>query len=122
MHTRRLPIIAAVAALMFTGAPADGAAQAAATPPDTDELVTFTEAFVEISEVREEMTPRIMQAQDAEEASQLQAEANDQMIGILTDHELDPERYNTITQLINTDPELQAEFEAILQEITGGGV
>lgn len=42
------------------------------------------------------------------------------MIQVLEEHELDPQRYNAITQQINQDEELQEEFEEILAEIGGG--
>lgn len=121
MFKRHLPLVAVAAALLI-GAPADSAAQQQqqqTATPDREELVTFTEAFVEIAEVREEMTPAIAQAESQQEAAELQSTANERMIEILDEHELDPQRYNTITQLINNDAEVRADFEEILDEITG---
>lgn len=120
MFKRRLPLVAVATAALLIRAPADSAAQQQTATPDREELVTFTEAFVEIAEVRDEMTPAIAQAESQEEAADLQSTANERMIEILDEHELDPQRYNTITQLINNDPEVRADFEAILAEITGG--
>lgn len=119
MFKRRLPLVAVATAALLIRAPADSAAQQQTATPDREELVTFTEAFVEIAEVRDEMTPAIAQAESQEEAADLQSTANERMIEILDEHELDPQRYNTITQLINNDPEVRADFEAILDEITG---
>lgn len=122
MLKRQLPLAALAAAALLIGAPADGHAQAAQEAPDREELVSFTEAFVEISQVRDEMTPEILQAESQEEAAALQAEANEQMIEVLNEHDLAPERYNSITQQLNSNQELRADFEAILEEITGPGV
>lgn len=119
MFKRHLPLVAVATAALLVGAPADSAAQQQTATPDREELVTFTEAFVEIAEVRDEMTPAIAQAESQQEAAELQSTANERMIEILDEHELDPQRYNTITQLINNDPEVRADFEAILDEITG---
>jgi hypothetical protein len=95
--------------------------QQAPDPPDREELVTFTEAYVAIAEVRAEVTPAISAAEDAEEATRIQEEANQQMMAILDEHDLDAERYGEITMVLNTDEELRAEFEAIYEELTEGG-
>lgn len=121
---KQLPFVALAAAALFLGTPFDGAAQqapAAQETPDREELVTFTEAFVEIAEVREEIVPQIGQAESQEDAAALQAEANEKMLEVLEENEMSPERYNAITQQLNADEELRNEFEAILEEIGGPG-
>jgi hypothetical protein len=117
MKAARLPLLAALAAAFAFGA-TDAVAQVAPEVPDTDELTTFTEAFVEISVVREEVTPQILQADSQDEAAAIQQEANARMMEILGEHELDADRYNEITQLINSDEELRVRFEATYAELT----
>lgn len=119
MLKRPLTLVAFAAGALLVGAPAEAQAQAAETP-DREELVTFAEAFVEIAEVRNEVTPRIAAAETQEEAASAQAEANERMLEVLEEHELAPQRYNAITQQINQDAELLEEFEEILAEIEGG--
>lgn len=106
-------------ALLMALMPAQVTAQAAPETPDRAELETFTEAYHEISQVRDEMSPALATAETAEEANALQQEANDQMMSILEGHGLTVERYSAITQILNQDEELRAEFEAIYEEITG---
>jgi hypothetical protein len=119
---RTLPAAAAVALSALL--PAIGAAQTP-TPdqvptPDGEELVTFTTAFVEIADVRDEMAVRLEEAETPEEAAEIQSEADAQMMEVLDERELSPDRYNQIVQLINVNPELQAEFEQLLLEVRGG--
>lgn len=121
MEVKRLPLLTATAAAALASLPAVVAAQVAPEAPDRDELVTFAEAFVEVTQVRQEITPRIQQAQSPQEASELQAEADERMLGILEDHELDANRYNEIIQLVSTDEELRTEFEEVLAEVSGPG-
>jgi len=120
MYARRLPLLAAVAAISML-APASAFAQTPVQEPDQEELETFAEAFVEVAEVREEMTPRILQAQSPEEATELQAEADERVIGVLGEHELDAAQYNGMIQLLSSDEELRAEFEEIVMRIRDPG-
>jgi hypothetical protein len=109
--------LALIMALMPTQVTAQAAPEA--QTPDRAELETFTEAYHEISLVRDEISPALATAETAEEANALQQQANDQMMGILEEHGLTVERYSAITQILNQDEELRAEFEAIYAEITG---
>jgi len=105
--------------LLMAIMPAQVTAQAAPAAPDRAELETFTEAYHEISQVRDEMSPALTTAETAEEANALQQQANDQMMDILEEHGLTVERYSAITQILNQDEELRAEFEAMYAEIIG---
>lgn len=106
-------------ALLMAMIPAHVGAQEA---PDREELVTFTEAYVEIGEVRTEMSAELEAAESAEEANALQQEANERMVAILEEKDLTVERYGAITNILNTNEELRAEFQEIYAEITGGGL
>jgi division protein CdvB (Snf7/Vps24/ESCRT-III family) len=101
--------------------PAVGAAQVPEETPDVEELITFATAFVEISEVREEVAVQLEEATTPAEAAEIQAEADERMVEILDERELDPDRYNEIVQLVNTDQELRVEFQRILLEVTQAG-
>lgn len=95
--------------------------QQAPDPPDRDELVAFTEAYIAIDEVRARVTPQISAAEDAEEATRLQEQANQEMMAVLDEHDMEPDRYSEITMVLNTDEELRAQFEAIYEELSEGG-
>ena len=126
MRGKLTPAIVAAGVALLTAA-ATGEAQLPTTqqqevePPDREELVTFTEAYVEIAEVREELTEQLAGADSQEEANALQQQGNVEMTGVLEEHELEQERYNEIIQILSVDQELRAEFQEIYEEITGGG-
>lgn len=90
-------------------------------PPEREELVTFTEAYIDVSEVQTQLSEEVAQAQSPEEANQLQQEASEEIAGILEERELEAERYREITMVLNADEELRAEFEEIYVELTDGG-
>ncbi len=103
-------------ALLMALVPAQITAQEA---PDRAELETFAEAYVEIGEVRAEMSPALAAAETAEEANALQEQANDRMMSILEENDMTVDRYSAITNILNSDEELRAEFEEIYAELTG---
>jgi uncharacterized protein YggE len=105
-------------ALLMAMMPAHVSAQ---NLPDREELVTFTEAYVEIGEVRAEMSAELEAAESAEEADALQQEANERMMAVLDEKDMTVERYGAITNILNTNEELRAQFEEIYQEIVNGG-
>jgi hypothetical protein len=102
--------------LPFLAAPHAGA-QEMPDPPDREELVEFTKAYLEVMEVREEMEERMMGAATQEEAQQIQMEANQKMVAVIEEHEFTPQRYTEITNILNADEELREEFEQIYREL-----
>lgn len=90
-------------------------------PPEREELVTFTEAYIDVTVVQTELGEEVAQAESPEEANELQQEANEEILGILEEHELEAERYREITMVLNADEELRADFEEIYIELTEGG-
>ncbi|MEX2466557.1 MAG: DUF4168 domain-containing protein [Gemmatimonadota bacterium] len=119
MESRGRTLTGMALALALAMMPAQVTAQAAPDVPDDQELEAFTEAYFEISQVRDQMSPELAAAETAEEANQLQQQANDRMMGILENHGMSVERYSEITTLLNADEELRAEFEALYSELTG---
>lgn len=121
----------AVAAAVFTGAlfllaqPATAQQGQQGTPPAQDievsdgELETFTEAHLDVQEIRQEMDQAIQNAEDREAAQTIQKQANQEMAAVIQDeHEMEVNRYRQIAQAINQDPELRQEFQAIVDELT----
>jgi hypothetical protein len=102
--------------LPFLSAPHAGA-QEMPDPPDREELVEFTKAYLEVMEVREEMEERMMGAATQEEAQQIQMEANQKMVAVIEEKEFTPQRYTEITNILNADEELREEFEQIYLEL-----
>lgn len=96
-------------------------AQETPNPPDREELVTFTEAYIDVTEVQTELSEQVAEAETPEEANALQEEANEEILGILEEKELEADRYREITMVLNADEELRAEFQEIYVELTEGG-
>jgi hypothetical protein len=117
----RLMTLPALALALALAGPTDAEAQVADTP-DQEELVQFTEAFLEVTEIRQDMEAQVAQAQSPEEANALQQEANDQMVAALDDHGMTTERYSEIVNLINQDEAVRNDFEELLVELSGDGL
>lgn len=80
---------------------------------DEQELQTFTEAHIEIEELRSEMQARMQDAEGREEAQQIQQQTNQQMIAIIEEEDLTAERYSQIASAINQDAELRERFQQL---------
>ncbi|MFW6191894.1 MAG: DUF4168 domain-containing protein [Gemmatimonadota bacterium] len=93
---------------------------------DDEELRAFAEAHLEVQEIREELQAAMQSSENAEEAQALQQEANGEMVEVIQGHDLTTERFTTIVNGINADPELQERFDEIVEELEeeeddGGG-
>src|SRR5690606_13238394 len=110
-----------VGALIMAFIPGAATAQATPAPPDQEELETFTAAYVEIAEVRAELSPELAAAETPEEAAEIQDEANNRMMAVLDDHDLDVDRYTEITAVLNQDEALRAQFEEMYAQMSSGG-
>jgi len=98
-----------------------------ATPPilqlaqtlQQDDLVAFAAATVQIQEIQ---TTMLNEAEGAtpEEATRLQAEAQAAMVGAVEEEGLTVEQYNTIAQLVRTDPDIAETVDTLIQRQLGG--
>ena len=123
MQTPSIPVLAASLALLLVpgiGVQAQALDQEMPDPPSQEELVTFTEAYIEVIQVQDDLNQRISAAESQEAANALQEEANQEVMTILDEHDLEPDRYREITVVLNADAELRAEFEEIFIELTEG--
>lgn len=85
--------------------------------PDSEELVQFTEAMLDIGGVEQDMQQALAAVDDPEQANQIQQQANAQMESVLDEHDLSAERYSEIAMVLETDPEMNAQFQEVLEEI-----
>jgi len=85
------------------------------------ELERFANAYVAVLEIGEAMEAELASVQSQEEAQAIQEEARREMVEALEARGLTVARYQVIARLVNTDPELQAEFLALLEELQSGG-
>lgn len=125
-------VAVAVAGALLLASPALAQQGGAQPQQDVDvsdqELRTFTEAFIDVQEIRDDLNREMEDAQNAEEAQALQEEADQRMVEVIEEeHEIGIERYNQISQAMRADSELYAQFEELREELVeeqdeeGGG-
>lgn len=85
--------------------------------PDTEELTRFANGLIDVTEIQQEMEQELANVQEAEEANRIQQAANERMVVALEERDLTPERYSEIAMLLNTDEELNQEFETIYEQV-----
>ena len=88
-------------------------------PPEVDvsdeEIQSFAAAMIDVQELGQEWTQRMQETEDQEELSQMQQEAQEEMIGAIEDHGMTVEEYNEIATAAQQDPELAQEIEQAAQ-------
>lgn len=106
---------ATTAAVAQEGAPAQQPSatqeQPAAQISDAD-LEKFVEAETKVSEIRDEFTQKLNDAEDQDQAQELQLEAQEKMMEAVSDVGIEVPVYNEIATRIQSDPELQQRAEA----------
>lgn len=80
--------------------------QAAKQISDAD-LEKFVEAEEKVSEIRDEFTQKLNDAEDQDQAQELQLEAQEKMMQAVSDVGIEVPVYNEIATRIQSDPELQ---------------
>lgn len=83
---------------------------------DQEKLEQFVAAYAEIQAIRAEYMPRLQQAEDEEEQAQLQEQGQEEMVNAVRDEGLDVSEYQQIGQKINSDQELQARVQDLMEE------
>lgn len=121
-HAKRVLSAATVLALALLILPMGAEAQTPqqqTTPdePDREELTEFVKAMIDVNEIQEEMEQALAGVDNPEQANQIQQQANAEMVAVLEEHDMTPERYSEIAMLLNVDPELNEEFQEIHEEI-----
>jgi hypothetical protein len=80
------------------------------------DLDTFADIYVELQEVATEYDSRMAAAESQEEAQELQMEMVEESIQTIESHGWTPERYTSVAEAINTDPNLHQEAIALIEE------
>ncbi|MFP4623095.1 MAG: DUF4168 domain-containing protein [Gemmatimonadota bacterium] len=127
MRFTRSTLMAALLTALFV-APATVEAQEQVPPAQeatievTDELLErFVVVYPEIMEVAQSMQAQLAEAESAEAAQEIQAQAQARMEQALEESEVTPAEYEAVVQKLNQDPALMAKFEEMLEEEMGGG-
>lgn len=123
IRTKRNMILATLLAAPFIWAPlavaSDSASEVTAEASQTDvssaEVESFAAAMVDVQEIGQEWTQRMQETDDQEELSQMQQEAQEEMIGAIENHGMTVEEYNEIATAAQQDPELAQEIEQAVQ-------
>lgn len=126
--------VAAATAALVLGAASPVTAQQPTPAPapqeaqevTSDELERFAVSYLEIAAVAQEMEAQLADVQDPNEAQQIQANAQEEIVQALGENDLTPERYQQVGAQVNADPELQAELVEIIEDLredddSGGG-
>jgi hypothetical protein len=83
--------------------------------PDIDvssaEVESFAAAMLDVQQLGQEWTQRMQETDDQEELSEMQQEAQEEMIGAIEDHGMTVEEYNEIATAAQQDPELAQEIQ-----------
>ena len=96
------------------GASAQPFEQGQQAGPITDgDLKKFVAANQDVAKVRDEFTQKLNEETDQEKAQQLQMQAQEKMLDIVKDHNLDALTYNAIASRIQTDTKLQERVSAL---------
>jgi hypothetical protein len=109
------------AALLAFAVAVPASAQQPAPPaepaPDEAELTTFTEAFLDIEEISTDVETKVAAAQTDDEKTKIREEAEAKAASVLETREIARERYEQITALLEANPELRAQFEALRDKL-----
>ena len=124
MRTKLLGLT--MAAVLGIGLAVPAAAVAQETPPPqepvevTDELMErFVTIYPTVVEISREAQAELSETEDQSEARQIQAEANERIMGTLEEADLTSGQYQAVIQAVNEDPERMAQFRTLMQEIHG---
>jgi len=83
---------------------------------DDQTLERFVQAYGEVQEIRRDLTSKLSNAQDQEQAQQLQQEAQTEMVGAVQDAGLSPDEYNRIASQMANDQELR---QRVIDQLEG---
>lgn len=78
------------------------------------ELKQFISAQEGITKVREEYIEKIEGADSQEKAQELQMKANDEMVSVIEDENMDIPTYNAIATAYSSEPKVRNRIEALM--------
>jgi hypothetical protein len=121
-YGRFLPAMMMAAALLLAGA-GQMDAQQPPTPQQqqqvevTDELLErFVDVYPDMYNINQAAEQELANVTDPAEAQAIQARAQSQMIATLEEGEISVPEYEAVVQALNTDEELRAKFEEMMEE------
>lgn len=114
-------IALALASAPMVAVTSQSAAAQSAETFTSEELDIFTNALLEVAEVREKFTPRLQSAENEEEEAAIVEEANQEIMQVIEDADgITVDRYTEIAQAANEDQELNQRIIERVQSMDGG--
>ncbi|WHZ19915.1 MAG: hypothetical protein OJF55_002064 [Rhodanobacteraceae bacterium] len=82
--------------------------------PNDTELKNFAQAIVDVQNIKNSMQPQLAAAQTADAHTKLEAQAEKKMEAAVESHQLTPQRYVQIANLMQTDSSVRAKVQKLL--------
>ena len=94
------------------------------TPPPATQAIEvsdsdvrkFAEIYVSVEETRNELSQKMNQAEDRQEAEEIQAEMHSEIVSTIQDHGWSLGRYNQVATAISEDPELRQQAMEVIEQ------
>ncbi|MGI3212988.1 DUF4168 domain-containing protein [Roseovarius tibetensis] len=100
---------------------AQGAAAQSADSYSAEELDIFTDALLEVAQVRQKYTPMLQNAENEDEQASIVEEANAEITQVIDDTDgMTLDRYTEIAQAANEDQELNQRIIKRVQSMEDG--
>lgn len=124
MDTKKIIVGSFVAFAFVLSVPAAVMAEPAAAPQAAPaqeysdaEVQQFTQAYVQVEQIGQELNDALSEVQDPEQAREIQQEGYEKMHAAVQETGLAPETYNGIASSINTDEELRSRVVELLSQL-----
>ncbi|WP_425353393.1 DUF4168 domain-containing protein [Salinicola halophyticus] len=90
--------------------------QAAAKNFSDEELQQFADASQEIASISQNYTQKLQNASDEGDQQEIRQQANDEMVEAVKDSGMDVEKFNSIGQAVQQDPQLMQRVKGMVQQ------
>jgi hypothetical protein len=82
--------------------------------PNDTELKNFADAAMDVQGIKQSLQPQIASAQTADDRTKLEAQAEKKMEAAVESHQLSPQRYVQIANLVQTDSSVRAKVQKFM--------
>lgn len=82
------------------------------------DIQKFAEIYIEVEEARNELSEEMNEAATQEEAQDIQARMQEQIVATIADHGWSVSRYNQVATAISNDAELRSEALDLINELS----
>jgi len=82
--------------------------------PNDAELKNFADAAVDVQGIKQSLQPQLASAQNADARTKLAAQAEKKMEAAVESHQLSPQRYVQIANLVQTDSNIRAKVQKLM--------